>query len=148
MMLIPWKHSHELARPADLFDRQVDRLFGDFFGGRLARSEAFVPRLDVTADENRIVVAAELPGMDQKDLEVSLDHGRLTISGEKKDERDEKDKSYHVVERSYGRFSRTVELGDAVDVKKAAATYKDGILTVTVPKSEAAKPRKIDIQSS
>ena len=151
MNLIPWRKRHGQAYPLDPFRRQMDRLFEDFFGGwplaGRASESAFVPRLDVAEDEGQVVVSAELPGMSEKDLEVSLADGVLTISGEKKDGREAKDKSYHLVERSYGRFSRSVELGRAVDEGKVAAAYKDGILRVTVPKSEKAKPRKISIHS-
>ena len=147
MMLIPWRHNHghDLLHAPDLFGRGIDRLFGDFLGrGR----EGFVPRLDLSETEKEVVVSAELPGMDEKDLEVNFSKGRLTISGEKKAEREEKgeDKSYHLVERSYGSFSRAIDLGEAVDAAKASAVFKNGILTVKVPKAEAAKTRKIDVK--
>jgi len=126
----------------------MDSLFGDFLGDRPGARRDFVPRLDISESEKEVVVSVELPGMDEKDLEVNFSNGRLTISGEKKDEREEEgeDKSYHLLERSYGSFSRAVDLGDAVDAAKAGAVFKNGILTVKVPKAEAAKTRKIDIK--
>jgi len=153
MNLVPWKKKGEdrgAARPLDLFRRQMDRLFEDFLGdwALAGRGEGFLPRLDVSENEKEVVVSAELPGMDEKDVEVSLSNGRLVISGEKKDQREEKNRSYHLVERSWGSFSRAVDLGEAVDSGKATAAYKNGILTVTVPKTEAAKPKKISIRSS
>jgi len=153
MNLVPWKKKGEergAARPLDLFRRQVDRLFEDFLGdwSLAGRGQGFLPRLDVSENDREVVVTAELPGMDEKDVDVSLSNGRLVSSGEKKDQREEKNRAYHLVERSYGSFSRAVDLGEAVDSGKAAAAYKNGILTVTVPKTEAAKPRKISIKSS
>jgi HSP20 family protein len=100
----------------------------------------------VSESEKDVTVTAEVPGMSEEDVEVTLSGGRLVISGEKKDEREEKDKSYHLVERSYGSFSRSVDLGDAVDAEKATADYKNGVLTVRVPKSTAARSRKIQIK--
>jgi HSP20 family protein len=153
MNLIPWKRKKEgsdLAHPTDLFRHQMNRLFDDFFGdGLLARGETgfdFVPRVDVSENDKEVLVKAELPGMDEKDVNVSLSGGQLLISGEKKDEREEKDKSYHLVERSYGSFSRAVDVG-SVDEDKVKAAFKNGILTVTLPKREEDKARKIDIKT-
>ena len=150
MMLIPWRHNHghDLLHAPDLFRREIDRLFGDFSGRGLAAREGFAPRLEVSETEEQVVVSAELPGMDEKDLDVTFSHGRLVISGEKKAEREEKDEeeSYTLLERSYGSFSRAVDLGEGVDVGKASASYKNGILTVKIPKAEAARTRKIDVK--
>jgi len=153
MNLIPWKRKSEdseLSRPVDLFRRQMDRLFEDFFGDwSLARPGDgfdFAPRLDVSENEKEVLVKAELPGLGEKDVDVSLTQGVLTISGEKKDEREEKDKSWHLVERSYGRFSRSVNVG-AVDEGKVDAAFKDGVLTVKLPKREEAKPKRIAIKT-
>jgi len=153
MSLMPWgKHSHkaELGYPASSLRREMDRLFEDFFGGRPLQQgteQGFVPRLNVAETETGFAVTAELPGLTEKDVEVSLAHGRLSISGEKKTEAEEKQGSYHLVERSYGRFSRLLDLGANVDEAKVAATFKDGVLTVRIPKSEAARPRKIAIRN-
>jgi HSP20 family protein len=149
MNLIPWKReARGEAQPLDLFRRQMDGLFEDFFGewSLAGRAGSFVPRIDVSEDEKHVVVRAELPGVDQNEVEVSLSGGRLVISGEKKSGREEQKRNYHLVERSYGSFSRAVDLGDAVDSERAAASYKDGVLTVTVPKAEAAKPKKISVK--
>ena len=154
MNLIPWSRRSEdggAGHPMALFRRQMDRLFEDFFGDRslglglMSGSGGFVPRLEVSESEEEVVVKAELPGMKQDEVEVNLTGGRLVISGHKKDEREEKDRSYHTVERSYGSFSRAVDLGEGVDPEKAGATFKDGVLTVTVPKAAGARARKIKI---
>jgi HSP20 family protein len=152
MNLIPWSRRHQnggTAHPLDLFRRQMDRLFEDFFGDRslalTAGSGEFVPRLEVSETEKEVVVKAELPGLKQDDVEVNLTGGRLVISGQKKDEREEKDRSYHLVERSYGSFSRAVDLGEAVDAEKASASFKDGVLTVTVGKAAGAGAKKIKV---
>lgn len=151
MNIVPWRKGDrrgELARPGDEFRRQMDRLFEDFFGDwpLAGRGEGtFAPRLDVTENDAEVVVTAEIPGMTDKDVEVTLADGRLVLSGEKKSEREEKDRSYHLVERSYGSFSRTVELPGSVLGDKASATFKNGVLTVKVPKGAEGKSRKISI---
>jgi len=152
MNLIPWKKKKEdsnLSHPADLFRHQMNRLFDDFFGDwSLARGEAgfdFVPRVDVSENDKEVLVKAELPGLEEKEVEVSLSNGQLLISGEKKDEREEKDKSYHLVERSYGSFSRAVDVGP-VDEDKVKASFKNGILTVNLPKREEDRAKKVKIK--
>jgi len=152
MNIVPTRRSDrgaELARPAEEFRRQMDRLFEAFFSGwpLAGRGEgAFAPRLDVAETEKEVVVTAELPGLTEKDVEVTVADGRLIISGEKRSEREEKDGSYQLLERSYGTFSRVVELPGAVQEDKAAATFKNGVLSVRVPKSGESKARKIAIQ--
>lgn len=148
-MLIPWKHNHghDLLHAPDFFRRRMDRLFGDFLGRGAVAEQGFAPRLEISETEEEVVVSAELPGMDEKDLDVTFSHGRLLISGEKKAEREEQDaEAYTLLERNYGSFSRAVELGEGVDAAKASASYKNGILTVKIPKAEAAKTRKIEVK--
>ena len=146
------KEGGEPLHPVKLFRRQMDRLFEDFWGesgllGRLAAGQGrFLPRVDVAETDQEVVVTAELPGLAEKDVEVSLAHGQLVLSGQKQSEREEKDKSYHLVERSCGSFKRVVELPGALQEDQAAAAFKNGILTVKVPKSAAVKARKIQIQ--
>jgi len=102
---------------------------------------------DVSQTEKELIVKAEVPGMDKKDININLSDGLLTISGEKKQEKEEENEKYHFVERSYGKFSRTMRLPAEVETDKADATYKDGVLKVTLPKSEATKPKKIEVKS-
>ena len=105
-----------------------------------------VPRLDVSETEREVKVTAELPGMDEKDVTVTLEGDVLTLRGEKKADAEEKGKNFHRVERTYGSFQRVVTLPVEVDATKVAAGFKKGVLTVTLAKSPAAQTRKIEIK--
>jgi HSP20 family protein len=148
------------ARPRDIFSvmrDEMDRMFERFEYGlprwptHLSRAAALtVPELDIRENANAIVVEAELPGVDEKDVTVTLANGVLTIKGEKKQEREEKGESFHVTERSYGSFERAVRLPDTVDDAKVEAKFDKGVLRVTAAKKpEAVKAeRKIEIKKS
>jgi HSP20 family protein len=124
----------------DLFEGLEDRL-PEFYGeGR------FVPAIDVTEDEDNVVLTAEVPGMTKEDLDVTVDNGVLTLRGEKKEESEDKGKDYHRVERRYGRFERRIRLPQYVNAEAIGASYQDGILKLTMPKAEAAKTRSIQIK--
>jgi HSP20 family protein len=140
-------------RPANLrrdtgffsdFERSIDDFFGRFLGGSVmpigigTREGTFSPRMDIKETKGALTVTAELPGMDQKEIDVSFHDGVLTISGEKHVGNEEKGTDYHFVERSYGCFSRSVTLPDTVETEKIEAAYKDGVLTVTMPKTAKA----------
>lgn len=159
--IIPWRRHHEVTTPAGLehpflsLQRQMNRLFdemlGEPLGGfhwpagtALAKPVAFaVPQVDVTENDAEVQVTAELPGLDEKDVQVTLDENLLTIAGEKKAEHEEKQKNYHLMERSYGAFQRAIPLPAGVDAKKVKATFKKGVLHITLPKlPEAQKSRK------
>lgn len=101
--------------------------------------------LDVVEEKDQYVLKADLPGINKEDVKVSVENGILTIEGERKTEAEDKDKQVHRVERSYGRFLRSVNIGTNVDVSKIHASYKDGVLQLNVPKTEAAKPKSVDI---
>jgi HSP20 family protein len=129
--------------------RDMDRLWDSFFEGGVRRTDEegeWLPSLDVAETKNEIVVKAEVPGMDSKDIDISLSDGLLTIKGEKKQEREEKEEDYHLVERSYGTFTRSVRLPKEVKRDKISASYKNGVLKVTLPKSEEAKQKEIKIK--
>ena len=133
--------------------QEMDRLFDDFTRGTGLHLEAGFPatpsmRLDVTETDDAFSVTAELPGVDEKDVEVTLADDMLTIKGEKKQERAEKKKDYHLQERSWGAFERRVMVPFHADPAKVAATFKKGVLTVTVPKPAEAKAhiRKIEVK--
>ena len=113
-----------------------DRFFEDFPGPAAARREtpAFSPAVDIYEDEKAIVLSADLPAMDEKDLDIHVKDGHLTIKGERKFENEEKKDNYHRVERSYGSFQRTFALPDTVDDENIAANYDKGVLKVTLPK--------------
>lgn len=102
--------------------------------------------LDVVEEKDQYVIKADLPGINKEDIKVSVENGILTIEGERKSETEDKDKQVHRVERSYGRFLRSLNLGNNVDSSKIHASYKDGVLQLNVPKFEIAKPKSIDIQ--
>jgi HSP20 family protein len=104
--------------------------------------------VDVKETDTEIVVKAEIPGMDAKDINISVAGDLLTIKGEKKSEREEKEENYHLVERSYGAFSRSLALPAAVDLEKIEAKYDKGVLTVTCPKKEEIKPKAIEIKAT
>jgi HSP20 family protein len=106
----------------------------------------WTPSLDVSETKNNIVVKAEAPGVDPKDIDISLMGDVLTIKGEKRQEKEEKDQNYHRVERSYGVFTRSVRLPQEVQSDKIEASYKNGILKITPPKSEEAKKKEIKIK--
>ena len=126
---------------------EVNRVFDSPFDG-FGRGQFFnnwVPAIDVYQDRDNVIVRAELPGMKKQDIDVSLHDGTLTISGERKhDEKAEESNSYRS-ERFFGRFQRTISLPVSVDAGKVVATYKNGILTVSLPKTEEAKPKQIAV---
>ena len=147
-----WKPFTELTpfREFERMRRDMDRLWDSFFEGTPRRRGEergeWLPSLDVSETKNDLVVKAEVPGMDAKDINISLSDGVLTIEGEKKQEKEEKEADYHLVERSYGSFFRSVRLPKEVQGDKINASYKDGILRITLPKSEEAKKKEIKIK--
>jgi len=153
-------------RPFESLRQEIDRLFEDFDGGlwrsRFARpmfnlqpfwtreSTWAMPAVDVAETDRGYEITAELPGMDENNIEVKFADGVLTIKGEKKDEKEEKKKDYYLSERSYGSFQRSFQVPDGVDTDKIEATFKKGVLTVALPKSvEAQKAaKKIDVKAA
>lgn len=103
------------------------------------------PAMDVAESADRYTITAELPGLRKDDVKITVENGVLTISGEKKFEREEKKEDYHLVERRYGTFYRSVTLPNQVDSDKASAKFQDGVLVIEVPKLEQAKPRTLKI---
>jgi HSP20 family protein len=144
MALVTWKPFEDVGT----LRREMDRLWERFFGepvGVERPDGRWTPHTDVTETTNRVTIKVELPGLEPKDVEVSLSGDMLTIKGEKKEEKEEKDEHRHVVERTYGTFSRMVRLPAPVAADKITATVKSGVLTVTLPKTEAAKPKAITV---
>ena len=149
--LTTWKPFRELApfREFERVRREMDRLWDSLLeGGLRKRGEEteWLPSLDVAETKNELVVKAEVPRMDPKDIDISLSDGLLTIKGEKRQEKEEKEADYHVVKRSYGSFLRSVQLPKEVQSDKISASYKNGILRITLPKSEEAKKKEIKIK--
>ena len=151
--LIPVGRNRNVARrewnPFDTLQREIDRLYEDF-GRRMPAFGALslTPTIDVTETDKEIEITAELPGLEDKDVEVNVVDNVLTIRGEKKADRDEKSKNYQIVERSYGAFARTIELPDGVDAAAIKASIAKGVLKVTVPKPVPAKSTKVEIKSA
>ena len=143
--LVPWRRNRgALARPRrDLFNWFLEDFnLPDFW----TEEREWMPAFDVAETANAIVVKAELPGMDVKDIDIALTDGLLTIRGERKLEKEDKKEDYHRIERQFGSFSRSLNLGTRVKADGIEAAYKDGILTVTLPKVEESKPKKIDVK--
>jgi len=128
----------------------MDRLWDSFLEGRpMRRAEdgrEWLPSIDVSETKNALVIKAELPGLDPKDIDISMNNGYLTIKGEKKHEKEEKDENYHLIERSYGSFTRSVRLPREVQNDKITASFKNGVLRVTLLKSEEAKKKEVKIK--
>ena len=134
-----------LAR-LNAFQHEVDRLFDlPFFGRESSRTIGWTPALDLHQDKDHFFVHAELPGMKKEDVTLSLHDGVLTLSGERRHETAPTDKTTLRNERFFGRFERSITLPTPVDATRVSAAYENGILTVTLPKAEAAKPRQIEI---
>jgi len=138
------------GRLTDLRD-EIDRLFESPLA-ELARTSqilsGWTPALDLYEDKENFVVKVELPGMKREDIEVSLHEGSLSLSGERKSEEKYADAEVYRTERFFGRFQRTVTLPTPVAAEKVKAAYKDGVLTITLPKTEEAKPKQIEVNVS
>jgi len=139
---------HETENPFALFRHDMDTMYEDFLRGFdiepawTRKMDSFTPRVDVTESEKEINVAAELPGIEEKDIDVTVSGNSLTIKGEKKEEKEDKGKDYYRMERSYGSFSRTIPLPVEVETDHASASYKKGILLIKIPKSAKAIEEK------
>ena len=124
----------------------MDRIFTDFYGETSDKSLAAVtPALDLVETEKAIQVKVELPGMKKEDVEISLKDELLVIKGEKKEEREEKEENRYYMERSYGSFSRATPLPGKVKEDKITASYRDGVLEISLPKAEESKPKEIKV---
>mgnify|MGYP003573726583 CR=1 FL=1 len=135
----PW---HGLMR----VQRQMNRLFDDFEGEDETPMATYAPRMNVTDMEDHIEVTAELPGMNRDQVKIEINNNVLTISGEKLDEHEKKDRNLYISERVFGQFHRSFQLPSQVDVSKIEAAFNGGILNVSLPKVEEAKPKQIEIK--
>ncbi|HEX6081744.1 MAG TPA: Hsp20/alpha crystallin family protein [Methylomirabilota bacterium] len=132
------------------FKNEIDRLFdrlAELKGNEPLALGDWAPSMDVSETKDSLVCTVEVPGMEEKDLQVSLQENLLTIKGEKRKEREEKDEHYHRVERSYGEFERSFRFSTPIRGDEVKASYKDGVLEVRVPKAEEAKAREIEVQA-
>ena len=142
MALVRWQ-------PANIFDLSPNRLFDSFWGtgnGETPRPAVFRPSVDIAENNDEYVVTADLPGIDRDDLDVTVADGRLTIRGERRQDGESQSGPARRVERVYGTFTRSFELPSEVKADGIGATYRDGVLTVTVPKAEESKPKQIEVK--
>lgn len=151
--LVPWRPFTDLTR----WERDMDRLFEDFLDRRrrplrsghwwpAKAADLVAPVIDLFEEKDEIVAKVELPGVGKDDIEVNIRENSLTIKGEKKRKEEIKEENYYRSERSHGAFVRTVELPQEIQVDKARASFKEGLLEVRMPKSEAAKRKEIKIK--
>lgn len=145
--MVPW--SERLPRTLGRLEKDFGRMLEGFLSEDdrwMSLEGAFVPTINVVETAEGVEVTAELPGMKPEEFAVEIKNGALWISGEKKSEKEEKGKSYHRVERTYGEFRRVIPLPATVAEDKVAAEYKAGVLRVTVPKTAEARPRRVEVK--
>jgi len=140
-----------IRRPYDVlgFRRDFDNLFSSFLGDTENDSmsqNSWNPQIDIADDNDNFYINAEIPGIDKDDIKINIKGNTLTINGEKKAEKESKGKNYYRSERVFGSFARTFELPEAIDREKISANYTNGILKLTVPKTEEAKPKEIEVK--
>jgi HSP20 family protein len=148
MAIVRWEPFRDLMTTQREFDRLFKEAFNPFFGESDLSTRTWAPPVDIYENENDIVLKAELPGVDPKDVEVRVEDNTLYLKGERKFEKEVKEENYHRVERSYGSFARSFSLPNSINAEKVKAEYKDGLLTLTLPKREEAKPKTIKIDVS
>lgn len=160
MKLIPWRRRETaVLQPLNeieilqdemnkLFDFSISRAFGNNSSKDTLFQSNWGPAVDVYESDDDFLVKADLPGMEKNDIDISVHDGILTIKGEKKLEKEYKDKSYIRAERYYGSFTRSIEIPSEVDAEKVKASYKNGVLELLIPKKEEAKPKQIKIEVS
>jgi HSP20 family protein len=132
-----------LVKP-EPFSREFDRLFDRLFDAP-ATTQRWIPAMDLTEAEDHYLLKADLPGMNENDVSIEVEHGVLTISGERKAEHERSEKGWHRIERSFGGFSRTLTLPEGIDPDALSAEFDRGVLSVRIPKPEQVKPRRITI---
>ena len=129
------------------FTREIDRVFDAFFG-QTDQARRWVPPVDLVEAEDHFVLRADLPGLREGDVNIEVQDGTLTISGERKAEHEQREKGWYRIERSFGRFSRSLSLPDGVDPDRIQASFSHGVLEVRIPKPEERRPRRIEISGS
>lgn len=146
MALIRWTPRRDLMG----IQGEMNRLFDDFFGlPQRAENEErmnWIPRVNIEEVENRFEITIELPGLERDDVKIEVKDRVLTLTGDKKAEKEKKDRNVYLFERGYGRFCRTFTLPDNVDADKIGAEFKNGLLRIDVPKTEEAKPKEIEVK--
>jgi HSP20 family protein len=141
-----WTPTGTFLTTRDPFARMLDSVFGEgLYPSEDVSNRTWMPSVNIRETEQAFFVEAELPGLTKKDIDITLENNILKLSGERRFEKDTTEESYHRVERSYGTFLRTFSLPSQVNAESVKASFKDGVLTIEVPKAEEAKPRKIAI---
>jgi len=144
------RRGHDVFNELTGMQQEMNRLFDEFFGERQTEMTecAWTPMVDVSETETEIKVRAELPGLTQDNIEIHLQDNVLTLQGEKKEEQKDEQENFHRVERCYGSFTRSFNLPTNVKADAVQATFKNGVLLITLPKSEEARTKKIAINAS
>jgi HSP20 family protein len=150
MAIVRWEPFRDLLTTQREFDRLFKEAFSPMSGETEVSTRSWAPPVDIYETEDAIVLKAELPGIDPKDVEVRVEDNTLYLKGERNYEKEVKEQNYHRIERSYGSFARSFSLPNSIDAEKVKAEYKDGLLTLTMPKREETKPKtiKIDVTKS
>lgn len=146
-----WGSEFPTFRGLESLQRDVNRMFDDFFRGDIRTDDPFfgrdwAPAVDVLENTDAYVLKAELPGLNKDDVKITLENNVLTIRGEKKNDAEKKEGNFHRIERSYGMFERSFTIPGSIKSNDIDAQYKDGVLTLTMPKAEEAKPKMIDVK--
>jgi HSP20 family protein len=143
MALVRWDPGREL----DSLQSDMNRLFDGFFGSRGpgANGRRWIPAMDLAETEDHLVLRADLPGMDEEDLEIEIKDRVLTVAGERRSEHEATDEGFYRVERAFGRFSRSLSLPDGIDADRVSANFDRGVLEVKIPKPEETKPHRVEI---
>ena len=150
MAIVRWEPFRDLLTTQREYDRLLKEAFSPMSGETEVSTRSWAPPVDIYETEDAIVLKAELPGIDPKDVEVRVEDNTLYLKGERNYEKEVKEQNYHRIERSYGSFARSFSLPNSISAEKVKAEYKDGLLTLTMPKREEAKPKtiKIDVTKS
>jgi HSP20 family protein len=140
----PFSDIEDFPAGLRLFQDSINRLLSDDGG----KTRPWAPAVDILETENELVLKADVPGVDLKDIDIQLENGTLTVKGERKFEKEATNKGFHRMERSYGSFVRIFTVPETVEAENVKAAYEAGVLTITLPKKEIAKPKAIKVQVS
>jgi HSP20 family protein len=145
-VLTRWEPLREFSTLQDRMNRLFRESFTDPGRDESLVASSFAPAVDVYEDEHNVALKIEVPGIDEKDIDIRVENNLLTVHGERKIEKEEKEENYRRVERQYGSFTRTFTLPNTVDADNVQATYDKGVLKITLPKKAEAKPKQIKVQ--
>jgi HSP20 family protein len=147
MNIVRWDPLRELEEMSERLNRMFTRPTSSRQNGKESLTVAdWIPQVDISEADHEYVITAELPGLKKEDVKITLADGVLTLQGERKQEREDKGTRYHRVERSYGSFLRSFTLPDVIEEAHVAAEFKEGVLSIRLPKSEKAKPKAIEVK--